>query len=490
MMKMPKFLLRASLVAFAPIAANAAGTYYTGNYQSPQTRYANQSYASRGTTTQTRGYNNSGNSSYAAYSATRPVVGTRTTQTTVARNTTTPVVTTSTSKSGFWADAEISHQMAQWQFEMKSTGSILHYDNVGWNVLDLHGGYAFNAGNTKMQVDAGFQYGMQSGDSTMVDDDITNGGYSSGDFTNDGTTIKSLYGHALSIGKSDGGNMYGFNVGFGLTDFMKFGNMKITPSLGYRYFKYKLETKNNYGLMVDNIECYENNGETRCFPVVRFIGSGTDSYLSMTSPKSDGLIDIPSGATKIDTMGTFYYSQSGTSHSYETEWSGPYIALDMDYMINANNSVNGRVELGLPGYTSTGDQPYRFDWAHPKSVEDSAGIGSAFHLGMGANWMTALTNTVSLTLGLTYDYYTVSDAESKTYLNGNYYQTAYDTILAAWVANGKTEAEMLNRETGDADAIYINDLKSECPGWVCKTDNEIKSFYKSMGIRVGINAKF
>ena len=489
MIKLPRFLLRASLVVALPMAANAAGTYYTGNYQSPQMRYSTQSYASRyNNTTQSRNYNTA-DSSYASYSSSRPTVGTRTTQTTVARGqtqNTSQFATSGAKKQGFWLDAGISHEVAQWQFEMKESKSILHYDNIGWNVLDVRGGYAFNAGKTKMQIDAGFKYGMQSGDSTMVDDDITNGGYSSGDFKNGDGTVKSLWGHALSVGKSSGGNMYGFNAGFGLTDFFRLGTVKITPSVGYRYFRYKLETKNNHGLMVDSIDCYDDMGEIRCFPVVHF--NDGDAYLSMIKPTTP--IDIPVGATKLDTGSTFYYSQSGTSHSYETEWSGPYIALDMDYQINNKNSVNGRFELGLPGYTSTGDQPYRFDWAHPKGVEDSAGIGGAFHLGFGANWMTSLTNTVSLTVGLTYDYYTVNDAESKTYLNGNYYQTAYDTILAAWKANGKTEVEMLNPETGDKDAIYINDLKSECPGWVCKTDNEIKSFYKSMGIRVGVNAKF
>ena len=44
----------------------------------------------------------------------------------------------------------------------------------------------------------------------------------------------------------------------------------------------------------------------------------------------------------------------------------------------------------------------------------------------------------------------------------------------------------------DEDVIAQNivALKDECPGWVCTSNGEIESFYKSMGIRVGINAKF
>lgn len=283
--------------------------------------------------------------------------------------------------------------------------------------------------------------------------------------------------------------MLGFNAGFGLTDFFKWGNMKITPSVGYRYLKYKLETKKNYGLSVDTSACFEIDGEIQCDPaVVIHYSDGKQQIIWRDDIKSE--MEIGSGASNIDTGGTYYYQQPGTSHSYEVEWSGPYLAMDMVYDINQNNSVNGRVELGFPGYKSTGDQPYRFDWAHPKSVEDKAGMFGAIHFGLGANWLTAITDTISLSIGLTYDYYTVSDADAKTYLNSTYYNDLYNTRLQLWQGEGKTEADMLATDGGDAIAKNIKQLEQDCPGWVCSTNGEIESFYKSMGIRVGINAKF
>ena len=107
---------------------------------------------------------------------------------------------------------------------------------------------------------------------------------------------------------------------------------------------------------------------------------------------------------------------------------------------------------------------------------------------MGANWKTALTDRIMLTVGLTYDYYTVSDADAKTYLNESYYMNIYNTLLQnKW---NNDESAMLNPETGDPVAINIKNLESDCPGWVCSSNGEIESFYKSMGIRVGINARF
>lgn len=502
MRKLPQFLFRCSLFAFTPIAAHAAGTYYTGNYQSPQARYSQtQTYGQRQTAyTRNAGYNTSG---YSAYASTRPVVGTRQTQQTQQQTAqkSAPSVQAGTSrggKNGFWLDAGVSHEFAQWEFEMKESGSILHYDNLSWNVFDVRGGYAFNAGNIKMQVDAGFKYGMQFGETKMIDDDVTNGGYLVTTWCEsvdeNGKCVGFIgdqIGHALSIGTSDGGKMYGFNVGFGLTDFFKWGNVRFTPSIGYRYLKYELETKKNYGLAVDTAACFEIDGEMQCDPaiIIRY-NDGTQQILWRDD--TTGNINIGTGAQYVDTAGTYYYQQPGTSHSYEVEWSGPYIALDMDYMINQSNAVNGRVELGFPGYKSTGDQPYRFDWAHPKSVEDEADMFSAFHLGLGANWTTAITNTVSLSVGVTYDYYTVGDADAKTYLNQSYYNNLYNTILNSekW---GGDEDKMLGKVegvTGDATAMNIKQLESDCPGWVCSAGGEIESFYKSLGVRIGINAKF
>ncbi len=487
---------KVSLLALmlVPFAANAAGTYYsgyTGVYQSPQSPYAAQTYASRQSGYANR-YNTS--SSYTSrYNTGTQNAGAQRATTGTATTGATTQNTASNARTGFWLDAGITHQIGQWHMEMNQSGSILSYDNLAWNVFDLSAGYAFNAGNTTLQFDAGLQYGMQWGESPMYDDDISNGGFlvtTWVDANNNNNVIGDQIGHAMSIGTSQGGNMLGFNVGFGLTDIFKIGNITFTPSIGYRYLKYKVETENNYGLSVDTTACFQVDGsdEIQCDPAIVVNLSDGKQQIIWRGDINDSM-DVPGNATSINTGSTYYYHQPGVSHSYETTWAGPYIAMDMNYLINQNNSVNGRIELGFPGYASTGDQPYRFDWAHPKSVEDEAGMFSAFHFGAGANWVTAITDSVALSLGVTYDYYTVGDVDAKTYLNGNFYTDWYNQILNSdpWLGD---ETAMLNPDGGDATAINIKNLESECPGWVCSTSGEIESFYKSLGVRVGINAKF
>ncbi|MBR4892003.1 MAG: hypothetical protein IKZ34_02365 [Alphaproteobacteria bacterium] len=497
-----KVLLNCSIFALLPVVASATGTYYTGAYQSPQTRYSQQgygqqrmksSYSQQGMSSYNRSqYANAGYSNFtrnSQYQQTRygqPQQQAKQTQQKTNNN------AVEVAGNGFTLGAGISRKTGMWQFEMKNSESILHYDNIDWNVFDVNANYVFG-GNTKFQASAGFQYGMQAGETTMVDDDLSNGGYFISELVDlDGNVVGKQVGRAFSIGTSKSGSMMGFNAGIGLKDFMTWGKLKVTPSVGWRYLSYTLETTNNHGMSMESFDgehsCYvvEGSDELQCDPLIgwyTFNGSGQITDSAYLVRDENGLISVPAGY--IDLGGNYYYAQPGVSHKYEVEWSGPYVALEMLYDINQNNSVDAYVELGLPSYTATGDQPYRFDWQHPKSVEDSTGIAGAFHLGLGANYTTSLTDSVALTFGVTYDHYSVSGADAKTFLNGDYYAGIYEEI---WnTGNYATEEEMLENNSVASD---IKKIEEECPGWVCTANSEIESFYKSLGVRVGINAKF
>jgi len=514
MITLPRLLVRCSLVVLIPAAANAAGTYYTGNYQSPQQRYAAPAYNNnmRGVPYNGNapyGYRANGgynNASYASMRNNNQNMAGANNRTNAANSANASRQNQNASRNastgnGFTIGADITHQMASWEFKMKDAGSELRYDDLSWNVLGVNAAYEFDVGSMKLRADAGFQYGMQSGEIKMTDDDISKGGYfitswceSIDENGNCVGLIGDQMGHALSIGTSDGGKMYGFNVGFGLVDVFRIGNIKFTPSVGYRYLKYELETKKNHGLSVDSAACFTTPGtdEVQCDPAIIFVYKNGQQQI-LWRENADTTMDV-AGDGYVDTQGTYYYYQPGTSHSYDVDWSGPYVAMDMAYDINQNNSVNGRVELGFPGYKSTGDQPYRPDWAHPKSVEDKAGMFSAFHLGLAANWMTALTNTISLSLGVTYDYYTIGDADAKTYLNGDYYMKTFNNYLTGgeidgidWGPGYQSEEELI---ANNKVAANIAEIRDECPGWVCSSNGEIESFYKSLGVRLGIVAKF
>ena len=508
------------MAGIVPNLARAAGTYLNGSYRSPQQNYSQSAYATRQqqtnyaqdtTYTRTRNVYQNPNAytGQPNYGYTR-VVGANQQVINQPQSRQNQSTKTNQTKQGLFLNAGVSHEFANWKFDMSSAGSMLHYDNLRWNVFDLSGGYIFSAGNTPMQIDFGARYGMQFGDSTMIDDDITNGGYLVTEWWDDTNNnqqydpgvdeyIGQQIGHSLSIGSSNSGSMLGFHGGFGLTDVFKVGGARITPSVGFRYLKYKLETTNDYGLTVDTGYCTTANGsnEIQCDPIVIVEYGNAQQVLWNEPVDENGFWTITSGATGVSTAGTYMFRLPSVSHSYETTWMGPYLAMDLNYDINAYNAVNARLEFGMPFYKSTGDQPYRVDWQHPTSVEDKGGFGDAWHVGLGANYMTGLTESIMLSIGFTFDYYTLSGGEANTYLNQSYYMGIYNEILNNYIAEGLNEYDMLNGYTSGGEtygpnptAVHIKDLQSECPGWVCKVDNEIKSIYKSMGVRVGIAAKF
>lgn len=518
MRKISGFFVCLSMGIILPVVAGAAGTYYsTGSQQRSYSSYAEQ----RKATTQNSGYKNYANPNV-RYSTSGNVVGQQTRSVQVAKQQPTQIQSPS-NKKGFYMGLGITHESAMWEFEMQQAGSKLHYDNIGWNVLDINAGYKFDT-KLPFQIDAGFRYGMQSSESTMVDDDITRGGFIESEWiAEDKSWDAYQIGHALSIGTSKDGNMLGFNVGVGLTDVFKIGNLRITPSIGYRYLKYKLHTESNYGMSIDTIDTEQNcfvdgSGETQCGPMLLFFRAdagtitsetvGSVKYIDLNDDDVDDIVGVivPDGYVSsngyyVSTENTYYYQQPGNSHEYDVTWAGPYIALDMDYEINQNNAANMRVELGFPGYKAEGDQPYRPDWQHPKSVEDEAKMFGALHLGLAANWMTAITDTVSLSLGVTYDYYKTSKADATTYFDSAYYMPTYNALLADWVAFTEkdvatAERYMLNGgfekdgETYGAEpaAVYINGLRNN--GWKETIAEEIKSVYRSLGVRIGVAVKF
>lgn len=449
-----RFWTGVAVMSIFPMIAGAVGTYYNGNlYQNPQQRYSRGGY-----------YNSYGYGSGRGYGAdVQSQLGTQKQQN-QKKN-----VQQGRSKHGFMLDAGLSHQIGHWEFDMNKAGSKLHYDNLMWNVFDANGVYYFGD-NTKMQVMAGFQYGKQFGESPMIDDDVSGAVWT--------VEEDAIYGiPAIGVGTSKDGSQMGFNVGFGLTDFFSWGKMKITPSIGYRYFKHKLKTENDAGLAVEVlhsnsiVNCVETQpGEIQCSPIVGVIDPSSGDITNFASYNADYMIVITPGGdpTYLYLGQTDYYEQAGVSHEYETKWAGPYLALDMEYQINKDNLITGGIELGLPIYESKGNQPYRWDWAHPTSVEDKGEFGDAYHLGLNADWMTSITDSTYLSLGFTYDYYKVSNATAKTYLSPS--GQAY--LLATY---------QITKEQYNA---------YQAAGWTIEEKDEINSIYKSMGIRVGINMQF
>ena len=517
-----------------PEFLQAAGTYYNGNYTGLQNRYrqsagfqassyqpgqgrpmniSNTGYNSFGMRQYTNGYQRTNNYLNNGQNGRFGYQNKNLNRSNNSKNI--------NDNKKFILNAGLSREIGTWNVEMKETGSILTYNNLSWNVFSANVGYSFDAGDVKLKIDGGLKYGLQSGSSSMVDDDITKGGPNGTKWYDEhGNLLAQTYVPTLSIGTSSNGNQFGLNFGLGFQDIFKLGKANFTPSFGYRIFKHKLQTSKNYGLAIERTEnCKNINGEKQCDTILVAVGTDGQKYFITKVYDKDGNqtnINIPNQTLlDINSGNSYYFSQPGISHLYDTYWNGLYLAMDMNYEINENNNVDGRLELGLPSYYSQGSQPYRRDWQNPKSVEDSKSIFGAIHFGLKSNYNTNISDNVMLSIGFTYDYYSVDGANAKTYLNSEHYNNRYKSIEDHWKNGGHNLDDLKNDldlgaerkkstspyYTMDSAVFntlvnykleykYLKRVESECKGWVCSVDNEISSFYKSMGIRAGIKVKF
>ena len=172
-------------MAMMPVIAGAAGTYYNDSlYQNPQ-RYGNNGGGYYNSYGAGRGYGQGmqtmGTQKYSAQKSKK-------------------ATKKSADKNGFYLNASLIHEFANWDFEMNNAGSRLRYDNLSWNVISGDGAYYFGS-EIPMVVKFGARYGKQFGETSMIDDDISNGPYGSVSYE-PGT----VSGYAMSVGTSDGGS--------------------------------------------------------------------------------------------------------------------------------------------------------------------------------------------------------------------------------------------------------------------------------------------
>jgi hypothetical protein len=114
----------------------------------------------------------------------------------------------------------------------------------------------------------------------------------------------------------------------------------------------------------------------------------------------------------------------------------------------------------------------------------------AMHMGLGASWTTMLDKSWGLTVGVIYDYYRVSGARATTNLSGDYYMNWLEKIFAGEYGPDGTDDDWNDMLVNNPTAAAIEELYRECGGWTCAFENEVQSFYKSIGIRVGVAGKF
>ena len=168
-----------------------------------------------------------------------------------------------------------------------------------------------------------------------------------------------------------------------------------------------------------------------------------DWYQVCMSPEDIKLVQAPAGGALVDlgtslvtgdydpAMGTIPWGVDsnecviiggdgpilveGTTHIYNTTWSGFYIGLEVEKQMTLKDNLRFYVQFGLPNYSSEGIWPNRTDWQQNPSFIDE-GSNDAYSYSAEMEYNYKLSDRMQLAIKVDTNYYYVGKIGGELYL--------------------------------------------------------------------------
>ncbi|MDR2098570.1 MAG: hypothetical protein LBO78_00910 [Rickettsiales bacterium] len=118
------------------------------------------------------------------------------------------------------------------------------------------------------------------------------------------------------------------------------------------------------------------------------------------------LIAAFGGASQADFL-------EGTTHIYPVDWTGPFVAANLERAISPKETFNIYAELFFPTYRAEGTWPGRDELQQYPSFVDEG--GSSIGLQLDMTYKYKIYPNVDLSIGGSFEYYRVQDADTTTY---------------------------------------------------------------------------
>lgn len=425
---------------FAPVAAIAANEGVPSYYQTYGSETANQAaYGS---------YANQGYTKYVGQSGNKQIVDSRTYSYQVPRQTA-PTISGTMTANGIAipvADAPATSIYAGYarrfaDFEFKTgVNSILEWDDMQFNEIEVGAQHNFSLRNFDLFAYASYAYGMLDHGGLSMDYDLEPFDHSQKDvgiFT-------------ISVGDQSG-KTHHFKFGLGAHHVWDIGGWKLSPSIGYEIFKHNLEMSNHYypnpgiylPLLTQNGEYVfgDDAGHYYAVPIGNVNNVDSSWYQVCMSPEDIKLVtnannngflgdELITGNYKPE-MGTVPWGVGpnecvviggdgpviveGTTHIYNTTWSGFYVGLEVEKQMTLTDKLRFYVQFGLPKYSSEGTWPNRTDWQQNPSFLDEGSDG-AYSYAAEMEYNFRLSDRVQLALKVDTNYFHVGEIGGKLYL--------------------------------------------------------------------------
>lgn len=485
-----------------PLAALAANEGVPSYYQTSSAPNANQIGYSQ--------YSQQGYSRYVGTSGAKQVVGTRTNSYQVPRATATvPTVYGTMTTNGIALPTEseratniyagYSRRFADFEFKT-GVNSILEWDDMVFNEINVGAQHNFSLRDFDLFVYGQYTYGKLEHGGLSMDYDLEP--YDAA-YPYDGI-------FTISMGDQSGTSNH-LKFGLGARHVWDIAGWKLSPSIGYEIFKHDLKMSNHYypnpGIYLPLLTSdgqYVYGDETgNYFSGPIGLTPPDDWYQVCMSPEDILLVqNTPTGSvgngffTLGDKLVTGEYNElagtvpwgvgkgecviiggdgpiivEGTTHIYNTTWSGFYVGLEIEKQMTLTDKLRFYMQFGLPKYSSEGTWPMRTDWQQNPSFTDEGSKG-AYSYAAELEYNMRLSDRLQLVLKADTNLFHVGKIGGKLYVAEDIHWAMTDDGQLALDDEGLPYLEIISAHTENIS----NSLK--------------EATWQSFGLHLGVKYAF
>ena len=355
-------------------------------------------------------------------------------------------IATPTDESRTTVYADYSRRFADFEFTT-GVNSILEWDDMFFNEVNVGAKHVFDVRGFDLAVYGDYTYGKLSSGGLSMDYDVDPYDYA---YPMDGIFTVSMGGLSGDLNK--------LKFGVAAHHIWNLGGWKITPHVGYEIFKHNLQMDNhlypnpgvylplmtsngdyvfgdtagNYYAVATNVEIADDSGLYQIcmgpedIKVVLASNTGTNID-GVLYPLGDALVTvdysssmgtIPWGVAEGDCVvigGDGVIKVEGTTHIYNTTWSGFYLGLEMEKQMTLADKLRFYVQISMPKYSSKGIWPNRDDWQQNPSFLDE-GDNGAFSYEAEMEYAYRLSDRMQLSLKADTNYFHIGKIPGELYI--------------------------------------------------------------------------
>lgn len=335
--------------------------------------------------------------------------------------------------------AGYSRRFADFEFTT-GVNSVLEWDDMWFNEINVGARHIFDVRGFELVAYGDYRRGEMSGGGLSMDYDLEPYDYA---YPLDGI-------FTVSVG-SQSGETNRLKLGIGAHHIWNISGWKLTPHIGYEVFKHNLKMSDHvypnpgvYLPLMTNTNSYvfgDLEGNYYAIPQNVVVGDDEGLYQICMGPEDIKLVQASTAEGGLGTVlammdyssdlgtvpwgveagecvvigGDGVIKVGGTTHIYNTTWSGFYLGLEVEKQMTLADSLRFYVQVSMPKYSSEGIWPNRDDWQQSPSFIDKGTNGAiAYSAEMEYNYKVSDRMAVSLKADM--DYFHIGKIPGELYV--------------------------------------------------------------------------